>query len=145
MLVYCALPRVEKSLVVSLLLADASLVFNLGELGSSFFVHFVLQVTTHCPVSFAYLSKDVSLVCLFGQCKFHCLCLMGLSLSSNLLFILLQFIVLQPCGLFFQFSLLEDVLLTVLVYILHQVDTSLVLTAPLRLFGLPLLDILILD
>ena len=145
MLVNCAFPGVEERLVVALLLIDAPLVFNLSKFGSSFFVHFILQVTAHSPITFSNLSKDVSLVCLFGQCGLHCLFFMSNGLPHDLGFILLQFIVLQPVSFLLQFSFSENILLTVLIYILHQVDTSLVLTAPLGLLCLPLLDVFVLN
>ena len=89
MLVYCAFPGAEKCLIVLLLVINASLVFNLCKLSSSFFVHFVLQVTAHCPITLAYLSKNVSLVSLFSHSSLHCLCLVSCILSSNLCFVLL--------------------------------------------------------
>lgn len=48
----------------------------------------------------------------------------------------------QPVGLLFERLLEQDVLLTILIHVLEQVDSGLVLAAPLLLAGVPLLLVL---
>lgn len=145
MLANSVLPCAEKGVVVLFLSCNASLIFNLSKFGSSFFVHFVLEVTAHGSVTLSDLTKDVCLVCLLVQSSCHCLLFVGLGLSEDLLVVLLLLVVLEPFGFGLQFLLEQDVLFTIVVNVLHQVDAGLVLTTPLSLLCFPLFDVLVLD
>ena len=70
---------------------------------------------------------------------------MGLGLSSHFGLILLELVVLQPLGFFLLFLLEQDGLLTILVYILHEIDSGLILSSPLGLSCFPLLNVLVLN
>lgn len=67
---------------------------------------------------------------------------MSTVLPVNLLINLRLVMVLEPLGLALHSLLQQNVLLTVLVDVLKEVDTSLVFTAPLLLTSIPLLLVL---
>ena len=70
---------------------------------------------------------------------------MRLVLSLNISIDLGLVVVLEPLSLILESLLEEDVLLAILVHILQQVDTSLVLTAPLLLTSIPLFLVFLLS
>ena len=70
---------------------------------------------------------------------------MRLVLSLNISIDLGLVVVLEPLSLILESLLEEDVLLAILVHILQQVDTSLVLTAPLLLTSIPLFLVFLLN
>ena len=70
---------------------------------------------------------------------------MCLVLSLNISIDLGLVVILEPLSFLFESLLEEDVLLAILVHILQQVDTSLVLTAPLLLTSIPLFLVFLLS
>ena len=70
---------------------------------------------------------------------------MCLVLSLNISIYLGLVVILEPLSFLFESLLEEDVLLAILVHILQQVDTSLVLTAPLLLTSIPLFLVFLLS
>ena len=86
--------------------------------------------------------EDVSLMSFLVQGIRHCLLVMSLGLCSNRSIVLFLLVCLLPFSFLFQFLLKKDILLTILVDVLHEIDTSLVFAAPLSLFVFPLLSIL---
>ena len=70
---------------------------------------------------------------------------MCLVLSLNVSIDLGLVVILEPLSFLFESLLEEDVLLAILVHILQQVDTSLVLTAPLLLTSIPLFLVFLLS
>lgn len=125
--------------------ADASLVLNLGEFGSTLLVHAVLKLAAHGAVTFANLSEDIGLVHLaihrVFESSLFVLPVHGLNLFADRLL----FVVLQPFSLLLHRLLQKNVSLTVLIDILHQVDPCLVFSSPLLLAGIPLLLVLVLN
>ena len=138
-------PSSQHLIIVVLLDINASLVLNLGELSSTLLVHAILQIASHCAVTLTHLAQHISLVSLLLVRNSECVLFVGSVLPVNIGINRLLVMLLKP-GSFVLESLLEqNVLLTVLVYVLEQVDASLILTAPLSLLILPLFDVLIFD
>jgi len=139
------LPGVEELVVILLLVLDSALVLDLSKFGGTLLVHAILQVTSHGSVTLVHLTKNVCLMGLLVKSSLDLVLLSGsvltLKLSINLELVLL----LEPLGLLLQSLLEEDVLLTVLVDILEQVDAGLILTAPLLLTSVPLSLVLLLS
>jgi hypothetical protein len=139
-----ALPGFEHVVVVVLLCLDAALVFKLSKLGSALLVHNLLQVTAHCAVALANLSKDVSLVALLSKASFDHLILVGAVLALNLAFHIVALVLLHPVGLLLLNLVKMYFVLAGRVNILEQVNAGLVLTVPLLFAQLPLFRILFL-
>ena len=136
-----ALPGVKHLRVVVLFGLDASLVFQFCQLGRSLLVHDFLQLAAHGAVSFAHLTQHICLMHLFRDASLDHLLLVGPVLALNFSFHVLALVLLHPL-LFVLLLLLEfDVLFSVLVDILKQVDAGLVLAVPLFLTLLPLLGV----
>ena len=70
---------------------------------------------------------------------------MRLVLSLNISIDLGLVVILEPFGLFLESLLKKDVLFTILVHILQEVDTGLVFTAPLLLTIIPLFLVFLLS
>ena len=136
------LPGVEHLVVIGLFGSNASLVLDFGQFGGSFVVHAFLELTAHCPVALTDLAQNVSLMglLLVGDPEGVLLVrpVLPLHLSVNLRLIVL----LEPLLLPLERLLEQNVLLTVLIDVLEQVDSSLVFTAPLLLSGIPLFIVL---
>ena len=133
------LPSSQHLIIVVLLDINASLVLNLGELSSTLLVHAVLQIASHCAVTLTHLAQHISLVSLLLVGDSECVLFVGSVLPLDIGIDILLVVLLKPGSFFFESRLEENVLLTVLVYVLEQVDASLVLTAPLLLTSIPLL------
>lgn len=99
MTVDCTFPRVEHIAVVVLFDLNAALVFEFSQLSCAFLVHDLLQITTHCPVSLADLSQDISLVSLLCHRSLDHLFLKCTVLALNLTLHILAFILLHPISL----------------------------------------------
>ncbi len=69
---------------------------------------------------------------------------MGPVLAVNLVINLALVVLLEPLSLFLVGLLEQDVLLSVLIHVLEQVDASLIFPAPLLLSSIPLLLVLLL-
>lgn len=136
-----ALPGVKHLRVVVLFGLDASLVFQFCQLGRSLLVHNFLQFTAHGAVSFSYLTQNVCLVHLLGNASLDHLLFVGTILALNFSFHILALILFHPLLLFLLLLLEFDMLFSVLVNILKQVDAGLVLTVPLPFALLPLLGV----
>lgn len=143
MIFYSSLPGVKHFGVVLLLACDAAAVLKLSKLGSTFFVHFLLQVSAHGTISLAHLHEDISLVSLLVKSIIECLVLMSLVHALKLIIDLPLVILLEPLLLISQLPLQHDVSFSIRVNIFHQVNLGLVLAAPLLLSGVPLLSVLI--
>ena len=141
--VHSALPSVQHLRVVVLFDLNASLVLQLSQLSRSLLIHQLLKLASHRAVPFTHLSKHVGLVHLLHHARLDHLVLVGLVLTFNLRFHILPLIRLHPLLLAFEFLLQLDLLLSVRVNILQQVDACLVLTVPLLLASLPLLCVLL--
>ena len=118
------------------------MVFNLGELGGTLFIHAILEITSHGTVTLTNLAKHISLVSLL---------LIGLSegvllvcpvLPVHLSVDLLLVMILQPVSFVLESLLQKNVLLAVLIHVLKQVNASLVFTTPLLFASVPLLFVL---
>ena len=139
----CVLPGLQQLLIILLFAGDTSLVFDFGELCGALLVHAVLELAAHCPVALTYLAQYVSLVHLsihrFFECPFlmHPLHLLDLIIDRPLIVAFL------PQGFLLELLLQQNVGLSVLIDILHEVDAGLVLTAPLLLARIPLFLVLL--
>ena len=133
-----ALPSLEKPVIIRLLSTDAPLVLNLGQLSSTFFIHAILEVTAHCAVALTNLTENIGLVGLALVGVLECTLLVHLVEAVHLIVNHLLIVLLEPFSLLLQGLLEKDVLLTVLIHVLHQVNTSLILTTPLGLPSIPL-------
>ena len=139
---HSALPRTEQLGIIVLLATDTPLVLNLSKLGSTLFIHAILEVTAHRAVTLANLAEHISLMRLALIGVLECALLMHTVEAVDLVVNLLLVVLLKPLSLLLHSLLEQDVLLAILVYVLHQVDTSLVLTAPLGFPSVPLLLVL---
>ena len=101
-----------------------------------------MQVASHRAVALTHLAKHVSLVRLLFVGDPERVLLVGSVLPVNIRIIRRLVMLLKPLSLVLHRLLEQDVLFTVLVDVLEQVDASLVLTAPLLLSSIPLLLIL---
>lgn len=135
------LPGLEHLFVVLLLLSNPASVLQLGELGSSFLEHALLEFSAHSPFSLAYLLKDIGLVSLACHSRIQLLLfvlqlqLLQLCIQRILFFLLLPLF-------FLLLGLLEhDIVLAVRVYILEQIDSRLVFLSPGSFTRLPLLGV----
>ena len=133
------LPSSQHLIIVVLLDTNASLVLNLGELSSTLLVHAILQIASHCAVTLTHLAQHISLVSLLLVGDSECVLFVGSVLPIDIGIDILLVVLLKPGSFVLESRLEENVLLTVLVYVLEQVDASLVLTAPLLLTSIPLL------
>lgn len=133
------LPGAEHLSVIRLFNANAPLVLDLSKLGGTLFVHAILQVASHSAVTLANLAKHIRLMGLLFVSDPEGLLFMSTVLPVNLVVDHLLVVVLKPMSLALHRLLQQDVLLTVLVDVLEEVDTGLVLTAPLLLASVPLL------
>lgn len=138
-------PGLQQVVIISLFTLDASLVLDLGQFGGSLLVHAILQITAHRPISLAHLTKHIGLMSLLVEGFLEGTLLMSLVLSLNVAVNHILVILFEPEGFFLQCLLQQDVLLAVLVHVLEQVDSGLVLTAPLLLAGVPLLLVFVLS
>ena len=136
------LPGAEHLVVVLLLDSDASLILYLGQLGCSLFVHAVLELATHRPVTLTHLTQDVRLMALLLVCDTHSFLLVCPILSLHFGVDLHLIVVSEPLLLALKSLPEKDVLLTILIHVLEQVDPGLVFTAPLLLPSIPLLVVL---
>ena len=142
MTLHGVLPSAKHLSIIRLFNSNASLVLNLSEFGGALFVHAILQVTSHRAVTLTHLSKHICLMRLLLVGNLEGFLLMSLVLRFNRVIDRLLVVVLQPVSLALHGLLEQDVLLTVLIHILEEVDTCLVLTAPLLLATIPLLLVL---
>lgn len=136
------LPGGEELFIILLLGADALGVLHLSEFSGALLVHAVLQVSAHGPVALSYLAKHISLMSLAVVCLLEGALLVQAILAVNFVVNHLLVILLQPVGLLLHGLLQQDVSLAILIDVLHEVDASLVLTAPLLLACVPLLVVL---
>ena len=136
------LPGAEHLVVVVLFGSDASLVLDFGQFGGSFVVHAILEFAAHCPVALTDLAQNISLMGLLLVGDSEGLLLMRPVLPLHLSVDLLLIVLSEPLLLLLERLLQQNVLLTVLVDVLEQVDSRLVFTAPLLLSGVPLLIVL---
>ena len=142
---HCVFPGLKHFAIILLLNSNASSILDFGELGGALFVHAVLKVSTHGAISFANLTKDVSLMRFLLVGSFESMLFMSTILSIDV-GVDGGFVVVTEPILFFLHGLLEeDILLTVLIDVLEKVDTSLVLTAPLLLTSVPLVFVFFLS
>ena len=132
------LPSSQHLIIVVLLDINASRVLNLGELSSTLLVHAILQIASHCAVTLTHLAQHISLVSLLLVGDSECVLFVGSVLPVDIGIDILLVVLLKPGSFVLESRLEENVLLTVLVYVLEQVDASLVLTAPLLLTSIPL-------
>ena len=136
------LPGVEHLVVIGLLGCNASLVLNFGQFGGSFVVHALLELAAHCPVTLTDLAQNVSLMGLLlvsdSEGVFFMCPVLPLHFGVDLHLIVLS----EPLLLPLERLLEQNILLTVLIDILEQVDSRLVFTAPLLLSGVPLFIVL---
>lgn len=112
------LPGLEHLVIICLFTLDASLVLDLGEFGSTFIVHAILEVTAHGAVSLTYLTKNISLMRLFIERIGQSLLLMSFVHRFYLSFNDLLIVSFQPCSLLSQLLLQQDIPLTVLIHVL---------------------------
>ena len=122
--------------------SDASLILDLGQLGCSFFVHAVLELATHRPVTLTHLTQDVRLMALLLVSDTHSFLLVCPILSLHFGVDLDLVVISEPLLLTLKSLLEKDVLLAILIHILEQVDPGLVFTAPLLLPSIPLFVVL---
>ena len=139
------LPGVEELVVILLLAVDSALVLDLSKFGGTLLVHTVLELAAHSAITLIDLTKDISLVGLLVKSILESMGLMSLVLTIDLSIDEGLIVVLEPVSLLFEGLLEEDVLLTVLVHVLEEVDAGLVLTAPLLLTCVPLTLVLLLS
>lgn len=139
------LPGLQQVVIISLFTLDASLVLDLGQLGGALLVHAILQITAHRAISLAHLTKHISLMGLLVKGFLESALLMGRVLPLDVAVDHILVILFEPEGFFLHCLLQQDVLLAVLVHVLQQVDSGLVLTAPLLLTGVPLLLVFVLS
>ena len=137
-----ALPSVKHLRVVVLFGLDASLVLQFCQLGRSLLVHNFLQLAAHGAVSFANLAQYVCLVHLFGDASLDHLLFICSILALDFSLHILALVLFHPFLLFLLLLFEFNVLLSVLVNILKQVDAGLILAVPLSLTLLPLFGIL---
>ena len=125
-------PLAEHGGVLLFVGVDLPLVLELGQLGCSLFIHFLLQVLPLDAVLFIHLLEDVHLVVLSGR---RLLCgsrlVLGVLLSDSS-FNLCLFVCSLPLLLPLLLLLGEDVFFTVDVDVLQEVDASLLFSLPLR-------------
>ena len=140
----CVLPGVEQLVIILLLASDAALVLDLCKFRSTFLIHAVLQVTAHSAVSLGHLTQHISLVSLLVEGLLERSLFVCTVLAINLVIDLRLIVLFMPLSLFFECLLEEDVLLSILIDILEQVDAGLVLTTPLLFTSIPLLLVLFL-
>jgi len=136
------LPSLKHFLVGLFFISNTFLVFDLGKFGGSLVVHLSLEVSADLSVALTHLSEDVSLMGLLVHGHHGGLGHEGLVLAGHFSVDHGLVVSLQPEGLVLVFLLQLDVGFTVLVDILKEVGSSLVLTSPLLLAGVPLLLVL---
>ena len=88
--------------ILALISLNLSLIFQLGQSGSSLLVHLVLKFTTHSSVVLADLTENIGLVGLLFEGSSHHLFLEGLCLFLNLSLNVLFFVILHPLSLIFK-------------------------------------------
>lgn len=137
-------PGLEKAVIILLFALDASLVLDLSELCCTFLVHAVLEITAHSAISLTYLTENIGLVSLLVNSLLESVFLMHTVLTVNLSINLLLIVVPKPLCLFLHCLLEQNILLTILVNVFEQVDSSLILTTPLLFTVVPLLLVLFL-
>ena len=133
------LPGLEQAVIILLFALDASLVLDLSELCSTFLVHAVLKIAAHSAISLTHLAENISLVSLLVNSLLEGVFLMHTVLTINLVINLLLIVLPKPLCLFLHCLLEQNILLTILVNVLEQVDSSLVFTTPLLFTVVPLL------
>lgn len=136
------LPGAEHLRVIRLFNSNTPLVLDLSKFSGTLFIHAILQVTSHRAIALTNLTKHIRLMGLLFVGNPKSFLLMSTVLPVNLLVNLRLVMVLEPLGLALHSLLQQNVLLTVLVDVLKEVDTSLVFTAPLLLTSIPLLLVL---
>ena len=139
------LPGVKQLIIILLLAPDATLVLNLCEFGSALFIHAILEVAAHSAISLTDLAEDVSLVGLLLVGDLKLVLFVSSVLSVDLGIDLVLVVLLEPLSLLLEGLLKKYVLLTVLVDVLEEVDTSLILTTPLLFTSVPLVLVLLLS
>ena len=139
------LPGVKQLIIILLLAPDATLVLNLCEFGSALFIHAILKVAAHGAVSLSDLAKDISLMRLLVKGFLEGSLLVCPVLAVNLIVDLRLVVLFVPFSLLLHGLLEKDVLLSILVHVLEEVDTSLVFSTPLLLTCVPLLLVLFLS
>ena len=137
-------PGLEKTVIILLFALDASLVLDLSELCCTFFVHAVLKITAHSAISLTYLTENIGLMSLLVNSLLESVFLMHTVLTVNLSIDLLLIVLPEPLCLFLHCLLKQNILLTILVNVLEQVNSSLILTTPLLFTVVPLLLVLFL-
>lgn len=118
---------------------NAASVLELSQFRGSLFEHLLLNDSALLAITLINLLQDISLVILLDDSIAHSpLLSLGLSASDFLLDELL--FVLKTPFLFLSLHLLSsDSLCSILIHLLHQVNTSLILFAPFILLNFPLL------
>jgi len=133
------LPGLQQLVIIVLLGTDTPLVLDFSKLGSALFIHAILQVTAHRAVSLSYLAEHIPLVSFALEGVFERTFFMHTVKAINFIVDLTFFVRLKPFSLFLKGLLQQNVSFTILIDVLHQVDTSLIFTTPLLLSGIPLL------
>ena len=142
---HCIFPGIEHLIVIVLFSTDASLVLDFSQFGGTLFIHAILEVAAHSAISLTDLAEDVSLVGLLLVGDLKLVLFVSSVLSFDLGINLVLVVLLEPLGLLLQGLLKKYVLLTVLVDVLEEVDTSLILTTPLLFTSVPLVLVLLLS
>lgn len=104
-----------------------------------------MEVAAHSAISLTDLAEDVSLVGLLLVGDLKLVLFVSSVLSVDLGIDLVLVVLLEPLSLFLEGLLKKYVLLTVLVDVLKEVDTSLILTTPLLFTSVPLVLVLLLS
>lgn len=118
---------------------NAASVLELSQFRGSLFEHLLLNDSALLAITLVDLLQDISLVILLHDGIAHSLLLsLGLSASDFLLDELL-FVLKTPFLLLSLHVLTCDSLCSILIHLLHQVNTGLILFAPFILLNFPLL------
>lgn len=104
-----------------------------------------MEVAAHSAISLTDLAEDVSLVGLLLVGDLKLVLFVSSVLSVDLGIDLVLVVLLEPLSLILEGLLKKYVLLTVLVDVLEEVDTSLILTTPLLFTSVPLVLVLLLS
>lgn len=123
----------EHSGVLCLVCIYLALVLELGQLGSTLLVHFLLQVLSLDAVLLVHLLEDVHLMVLASLSLLGGSRLVLSILLSNCRLDLVLLVLLEPLGLLLSRLLQQNILLARLIHILEQVDLGLLLSLPLSL------------
>ena len=133
------LPLVNHSCICILLILNTAGVLELSQLGGSLLEHLLLNDSALLAITFVDLPQDVSLVILLYDGIAHSP-LLSLSVSASNFFLNELLFVLKTQFLFLGLHMLSsDSLSSILIHLLHKVDTGLILFAPFILLNFPLL------